>query len=244
METSVQLSGMHCESCVGKIATALKRLAGVDSVRVSLSPPVARLRSASPVDIAEIDAAVREAGAYRVDQDPVTAAAQPDAAHEDTGQTSFFPLFLILGYLLGTVVIVTWSTGSLTPRTLMTGFMGGFFLVFSFFKLLDLRGFAGTFRTYDFIARGWTSWGMVYPFIELALGAAYLTNVLPVPTNIVTLVLMLVGSAGVFKALLNKQRIRCACLGTVLKLPLTHVTLAEDVVMAVMAAVMLIVPHG
>ena len=59
-------------------------------------------------------------------------------------------------------------------------------------------------------------------------------------TNIITLVLMLVGAAGVLNALLNKQAIRCACLGTALNLPMTKVTLVEDLTMAVMAGVMLL----
>ena len=62
----------------------------------------------------------------------------------------------------------------------------------------------------------------------------------PVATNSVTLVLMLVGGAGVGRALLDKRAIRCACLGTALNLPMTKVTLVEDLTMAVMAAVMLV----
>ncbi len=60
-------------------------------------------------------------------------------------------------------------------------------------------------------------------------------------TNVTTLVLMLVGSVGVFQTLLNKRVIQCVCLGTVLKLPMTKVTLAEDLSMATMAAAMLII---
>jgi hypothetical protein len=80
----------------------------------------------------------------------------------------------------------------------------------------------------------------VYPFVELALGVLYLLRVVPAVTNILTLVLMLVGAVGVGRALANKQRIRCACLGTVLNLPMTTVTLVEDIGMAVMAGAMLI----
>jgi hypothetical protein len=61
-----------------------------------------------------------------------------------------------------------------------------------------------------------------------------------VVTNSVTLVLMLVGAAGVLKALLDKRAIRCACLGTALNLPMTTVTLVEDLTMAAMAAGMLV----
>ncbi len=243
MEISVQLSGMHCQSCVGKITSALKRLAGVEAVDVSLHPPVARLRSSEPVSRTEIDTAVRSAGNYKVESVPEPSLpATPQIDEAERG--SFYPLVLIVAYIAGTTVLAAWSSGSLTLAALMNGFMGGFFLVFSFFKLLDVRGFATSYRTYDLVAAAWPTWGYVYPFVELGLGVAYVTGAIPVLTNSVTLVLMLVGAVGVLKALFNKRRIRCACLGTVLKLPLTQVTLAEDLVMAVMAAVMLVLPHA
>ena len=112
--------------------------------------------------------------------------------------------------------------------------------MFSFFKLLDLPGFADAYRSYDIVARAWFAWGFVYPFVELALGAAYLLNLNPIATNVSTLVLMLIGAVGVLKALLDKRAIRCACLGTALNLPMTTITLVEDLGMAMMAALMLV----
>jgi hypothetical protein len=44
----------------------------------------------------------------------------------------------------------------------------------------------------------------------------------------------------VLRALWDKRAIRCACLGTALNLPMTKVTLVEDLTMAAMAALMLI----
>ena len=69
----------------------------------------------------------------------------------------------------------------------MSRFMAGFFLVFSFFKLLNLRAFADAYAGYDVVAARWRVWGYDYPFVELALGAAYLTGFWPVATNVVTL---------------------------------------------------------
>ena len=65
-------------------------------------------------------------------------------------------------------------------------------------------------------------------------------NIAPLTTNVVTLIVMLLGAAGVLKALLDKRTIRCACLGTALKLPMTTVTLVEDLTMAGMAVVMIL----
>ena len=150
-----------------------------------------------------------------------------------------YPLFLIVGYIAGTVAIIALATAETAPHVLMRYFMGGFFLVFSFFKLLDLRGFADAYRSYDVLTRAWPAWGYIYPFVELSLGAAYLLNLNPFVTNLATLAIMLVGAAGVIKALVAKQAIRCACLGTALNLPMTTISLVEDLGMAAMAAVML-----
>jgi hypothetical protein len=96
------------------------------------------------------------------------------------------------------------------------------------------------YRSYDLVARAVPAWGWIYPFVELALSVAYLVNFGPRLTNWATLVVMLVGAVGVLRALLDKRAIRCACLGTALNLPMTKVTLVEDLGMAAMAAGMLL----
>ncbi|HMO18726.1 MAG TPA: hypothetical protein PKA63_10775 [Oligoflexia bacterium] len=47
--------------------------------------------------------------------------------------------------------------------------------------------------------------------------------------NFINLILMLVGSIGVAKALIETGNIQCACLETAFKLPMTKLTLLEDV---------------
>jgi hypothetical protein len=183
-----------------------------------------------------LNRAAKAAGGYQI----VEGNSAPHSVTAAAPKESLYPLFLIVGYIVGTVAIVGLATGERSPHVLMRYFMGGFFLVFSFFKLLDLRGFADAYRSYDIVARAWPSWGFVYPFVELTLGAAYLLNLNPIATNVATLVLMLVGAVGVLKALLDKRAIRCACLGTALNLPMTTITLVEDLGMAVMAVLMLV----
>ena len=122
----------------------------------------------------------------------------------------------------------------------MKNFMGGFFVIFSLFKMIDLNGFADGYSTYDVIAKRSRGYAIAYPFIELALGVAYLLAWNLRLTNAITFGLMSIGTIGVAKALLEKRRIQCACLGTALKLPMTKVTLVEDVGMAAMALAMLV----
>ena len=117
--------------------------------------------------------------------------------------------------------------------------MAGFFIVFSFFKLLDLNGFADSYAMYDIVAIRIKAYGFIYPFIELALGLAYLTGFNPIFTNWSTLIVMGVSVIGVVQSVMNRRKIRCACLGAVFNLPMSTVTIIEDLLMIVMAATML-----
>lgn len=243
MSHDFTIEGMHCESCVDKISRALRTISGVNVAEVSLNPPKARVSMERHIPLAELQHAVERVGDYKLHaDDAVTKATSSNSGHEAAGaKESLYPLVLIVGYLLGIVLLFAWVHRDFSLAFLMMHFMGGFFIVFSFFKFLDLRGFADAYRSYDILARAVPPWGLVYPFVELGLGMAYLAGWSPTATNWVTLIVMLVGAIGVLRALLRKSAIRCACLGTVLNLPMTKVTLVEDVGMAVMAAIGLFV---
>lgn len=248
MNTQLQIQGMHCPACVQRLTAAFEEVPGVRSARVSLKPPRAHLESDAPLDIEEIDRAARSAGNYSVAAP--TAAPAPEepshlhAAESSTGEPkpSLYPLLLIVGYIAGTVALTTHFRAAWSWHTLMSDFMAGFFLVFSFFKLLDLRGFADAYQSYDILARPFRPWALAYPFVELSLGISFLIGFQPALTNTITLVVMLLGSVGVLRAVLRKDAIRCACLGTALNLPMTTVTLVEDLGMAAMAAASLLWP--
>ncbi len=126
----------------------------------------------------------------------------------------------------------------------MTGmriFMSGFFLVFSFFKMLDITGFADSYSMYDIVAKKFKAWGYIYVFVELALGLAFAVGFNPVLTNVVTLLVMSISIIGVLQSVLNKRKIKCACLGAVFNLPMSTVTIIEDALMIAMSIVMLTV---
>ena len=56
----------------------------------------------------------------------------------------------------------------------------------------------------------------------------------------ITMRILLVGAGGVIQSNLQKKSIRCACLGTVFNLPMSTVTIVEDLSMAAMAAWMIV----
>lgn len=122
----------------------------------------------------------------------------------------------------------------------MRYFMGTFFVVFAAFKFVGYRMFVEMFAGYDIVAKKFKPYSYLYPFIELGLGILYLADLVPAARDIITLVVMAVGTIGVFQEIYHRRSgIYCACLGNVIKLPLSTVSLVEDVSMAVMAAIML-----
>ncbi|HLC07355.1 MAG TPA: MauE/DoxX family redox-associated membrane protein [Candidatus Babeliales bacterium] len=122
----------------------------------------------------------------------------------------------------------------------MYDFMGIYFIIFSLFKIINLKGFAEAYSTYDIIAKRSAAYAYMYPFIELILGLLYLMRFQLLITNWATLLLMAISSIGVAYELSQKKEIMCACLGVIFKIPMTYVTLAEDLIMGIMAFIMLI----
>ena len=254
------LTGLHCGTCVKKVTQALAPLAsGVD---VSLQPMQVTLTGAK-ADFETLKTAVEAAGQYvllpvlvpnQVQNVSVAQSIPAQAATEIIASeiaatswlTTYSPLLLIVGFILGSSVLVQIGMNGLTSvagvnaMETMRYFMAGFFLVFSFFKLLDVHAFADAYSGYDLLARRWRGWGLIYPFVELALGVAYLANFNPQLTHWATIIVMGFSAIGVIKAVAGETQIPCACLGTVFKLPMSTVTIVEDVGMVLMAAVMLI----
>jgi copper chaperone CopZ len=236
-----RLEGMHCGSCVARITDAVQNHHGVQTVRVDLAANRMDVWAPYSVSDAEITAAVAKAGDYQaVAAEEPSVPKPPGAATDDTRGfwETYRPLFT-LALLLA--VVPTLALGKeLTLHSWMRWFMAGFFLSFSYFKLLDVRAFAATYRMYDWIARLIPSWGLAYPFVELALGLAYAADWNPTLTHSLTLVIMLIGAGGVIQSRLQKKSIQCACLGSVFNLPMSTVTVVEDLSMAAMAGWMLL----
>ena len=117
--------------------------------------------------------------------------------------------------------------------------MIGFFLVFSGFKLIDLKGFAEGYSTYDLLAKRWFGYGYIYPFIELFFGLSMI--LLPESTLLLLteIGVMTFSGVGVALKLARKERFQCACLGTFLKVPLTKITVIEDFGMVLLAGILL-----
>jgi hypothetical protein len=156
---------------------------------------------------------------------------------------NFLPLIIIISLITVAVVVtgmLDFIHGHFMWSTMMQRFMAGFFLVFSGFKLLDIKGFVQGYAHYDLIAQRFKQYGYIYPFIELSLGLLYLIGYDSTILHIVTAIIMTISGIGVVIKIAKKESFTCACLGTLLNVPLTKITVVENFGMAIMAVLMLV----
>ncbi|WP_431210486.1 heavy-metal-associated domain-containing protein [Puia sp. P3] len=231
------ISGMTCSGCEAKVKGLLGKVDGVKEVRIDLKSGVADVDMTKHVGTGELRAALKDYPKYQLTEKVVEMVEEEE---KRSWLETYKPVLLILGY----VTVVAVAAGRGDTRQFMRVFMAGFFLSFSFFKLLNLSAFADSYSMYDIVARRWRGWGYLYAFVELGLGVAFVTGVAPFWVNLVTLVVMTVSIIGVLQSVLNKKKIKCACLGAVFNLPMSTVTILEDALMIGMSVLSLVMAGG
>lgn len=236
MTHTYQLTGMTCGNCEASVKSKLLMLPDVTAVEVSKDTKTATVTMDKHISLSDLQKAIGGTDSkYQISATQHNETAEVAKSWFET----YKPLLLVFGFITLVASVMQFNNQGFDFMAWMQHFMAGFFLVFSFFKLLDLKGFAESYAMYDVVARRIPAWGYVYPFVELGLGIAYCVNYQPILTNIVTLVVMLVSVIGVLQSVLNKRKIQCACLGTGFNLPMSTVTIVEDALMAFMAIGML-----
>lgn len=233
------INGMHCSSCVTKVKSELLKLGDITNAEVQLNAPQATITMQKHISVNTLQEAVRKAGNnYLITED--NTAMPADNITKEMSPASYYPIFLIFLFIALPATIIEFNQPGVQWMHWTNNFMAGFFLVFSFFKLLNLRAFADGYSTYDIVAKHSRLYAYTYPFIELGLGLALLAGIAPLTVNIITLTVMSISTIGVAQSLMQKKQFQCACLGTVISLPLSKVTLVEDLLMVVMSAVTII----
>jgi len=232
MKHIYSVTGMTCNNCKSKVESLINSIDAVEAVSVDLENAIVTINSNQAVSLELLQSVLPEK--YGI------SSAQNIAfkKEEKSELKQLFPLFLILGYIV--IASVLLNKTSWHWNSFMLDFMGLFYIVFSFFKLLDLKGFPESFRMYDPLAKAIPVYGYIYPFIEVSLGLMFLMRFQIPLALLLTLIILGVTTIGVVKILLDKKTIQCACLGTALKLPMTKATFIENSIMIIMALIMLI----
>ncbi|PRX56335.1 heavy-metal-associated domain-containing protein [Flagellimonas meridianipacifica] len=235
MQQIYSVTGMTCQGCVASVQEKLSKIDGVLDVVVDLEKGEATMEVSEFFSSAQLQSALP--AKYGIAEKGSVASILA-SSEEKSKWGQLRPLFLIFTYLFATAFLLNYKDWSTSEA--MLDFMGLFYIVFSFFKFLDLKGFPESFRMYDPLAKAIPVYGWVYPFVELILGLMFLMRIRVSIALWVTVIILGITTIGVTRALLGKKTIRCACLGTALNLPMTEATFIENTIMLVMAFLMLL----
>lgn len=238
MQQTYTIQGMTCNGCLNSVQKRLLQHPAVTAAQIDLTSGIATLTQTTTIPIQTLQTTLGE-GKFTIV--PTELPPIEKLVKKRSFWTTYRPLLLIVAYILGASILIQYPFDSFSGLLLMRHFMAGFFLVFSFFKLLNLSGFATAYSRYDLLAARWKGWGYLYPFVELVLGILYLTHIAPFYTGVATILILGFSSIGVIESNLNQRNIQCACLGDVFDLPMSTVTIVEDVSMVLMAALMLFI---
>lgn len=237
MTHTYSVTGMTCGGCEAKVKSSLLTLPHVLSAQVSKTDHTATIQMDKHISLSDLQTVLGgETSKYKIS----------GIHHNETAVqlkswfVTYKPILLIFVYILTITLSVQMINRGFDWQQWMNHFMAGFFLVFSFFKLLNIKGFAESYAMYDIVAKQWNGWGYVYAFLELALGIAFLIQFNPMLTNAITFIIMSLSIIGVLQSVFNKRKIKCACLGDVFNLPMSSITIIEDSLMIGMSAVMLL----
>ena len=232
MKSILQISGMTCEGCKSSVKDKLGSLDGVDSVQVDLARGEAVIYSNNPISFSLIKETLPPKYSL-INEEDFNLDTNGDVTVKVSKIKQLKPLFIILGYIFITSILLNYKDWNSTNA--MLDFMGLFYIIFSFFKILDIKGFSMSFRMYDPIAKQAPIYSYIYPFIEVLLGMMFLIRFEINIALILTIIVLGITTIGVTQVLVSKRSIKCACLGTTLNLPMTEATFIENALMMIMA---------
>ncbi len=233
MTHTYKVTGLTCSSCEAKVKSALLTVQNVTNVAISKDLETATITMDKHMALSDLQKVLESK--YQISAINHNEIAEQTKSWFET----YKPILLIFFYILLVTTLVQTQNTKFDFMQAMRHFMSGFFLIFSFFKLLNLKGFAESYVMYDVLAKQIPVWAYLYVFIELGLGIAFLINFNPILTNSITVIVMIISIIGVLQSVLNKKKIQCACLGTVFNLPMSTVTIIEDALMIAMSGTML-----
>ena len=237
MKQTYKVEGMTCNNCKASVEKYINALENVTHVSVHLENGETEVTMDKHISTELLKKALPEKFTLSEKHEKNVFSSNITIDAEKTKLEQLKPLLLIIFYITTASLLIHYKDWSWNE--FMLDFMGLFYIVFSFFKMLDLKGFPESFKMYDPLAKRIPIYGWMYPFIETVLGLMFLMRFKVDIALVITLIVLGITTIGVLKTLLYKKHIRCACLGTALKLPMTEATLIENTIMMVMSILML-----
>ncbi|MEM9650341.1 MAG: heavy-metal-associated domain-containing protein, partial [Bacteroidota bacterium] len=136
MEHTYTIKGMTCQGCVASVKEKLLSIDGVKAVSIDLEKARAAIQMDSHIKLSGLRAALPKK--YSISKERFVS--KPDInLGEKSKWAQLKPLFLIFAYLFSAAILMHIDNWDRSEA--MLDFMGLFYIVFSFFKFLDLKNF-------------------------------------------------------------------------------------------------------
>ena len=234
MNEVYKVSGMTCDGCANSIKEALELNNLISSVNISLENENINVSSDKSFTVNELNSLIENLGNYKIYEENIFSKIIEYFSSKKT-------LLLALSLVLISSLSLHIGEDNFELNEWMVSYMGIFFLLFSFLKLIDVKGFSGSFKKYDLISKIIPSFAITYPFIELFLALTFLSGYFLITSYIMTLLFMTSQFFGVFISLQKKEVIKCACMGSSINIDISTLTLIENLVMILMSSYMIII---
>ncbi len=237
MQAVYKVEGMTCQGCADNIQNGLNNQSFINKANVSLQESKLTIDSDSTLDINSLNSIVSTLGNYKI---------RPNTTNILSEIVNYFtskkPIVIALSIVILSSLAMQISDETFNLNKWFMSYMGIFFIIFSFLKLLNVSGFSMTFKKYDLISKIIPPYATSYPFIELSLGIIFLTQTqsILIYANAFTLIFMVSQTIGIIRSLSKSEQIQCACMGSAVDVPLSSLTVVENITMIAMATYMII----
>jgi copper chaperone CopZ len=139
MKHTYKITGMTCPNCVAHVKSSLLMVPNVSDVEVSLEKQTATIAMDKHVGLSTFQKALGEKYAI------ATVGHNETTEQAKSWLSTFKPVLLIFSYILVIALLIASGKEGFDWMKAMNIFMAGFFLAFSFFKMLDLDSFAESY---------------------------------------------------------------------------------------------------
>ena len=237
IKNTYKVQGITCDDCVQTIKTKLELENEITEVNISLSESKLTVISNKNYEPEDLNKIIKNVGNYYIENNKSNKYKQGNLI--DYIKT-YKPILLALFFVI-LLAVISSIERSFSYKEFFRLYMGYFFIIFSFLKLQNIKQFALSFSKYDPISQKFFKFGIIYPFLELLLGILFILNFLGLTINILTIIIFIPQTIGVIIKLKNNEKISCACVGTSTEIPISNLTILENIIMCLMAIYMIAV---
>ena len=194
-----KIKGIKCNKCIDEVLNDLKINKELNLIEINFNEKQLKVSSTKKLTKEKIQSYLKPK--YKLTE--ITKKENLNKISLNKIQ-QLYPLFLILTYILISSLILNYN--NLVINGFMLDFMGQFFIIFSFFKFLNLRGFKNSFKIYDPLAKKFNFYGWIYPIIETLVGISFLMRFEYQIFAYVSILILTPTTIGVIKALNGEEK--------------------------------------